>query len=253
MDIETVRAQMTELKLVTAANEISEVLVKYKKAVSLNWISELLERELDARQERRLQERIKRASFPEITSLEKFNWDFNPKIPREKIENLASLDFIKNSEIALFLGPPGTGKTHVALAIGIKAATQGYRVYCTSCKKLSQNIKIAIASNTLDLLFKKMLSANLWIIDDWGVVSLQRETAEEIFDLLDRRKQNSAMILTSNRDVSEWGAVFPDPVIANAALDRMFDRADITIFEGDSYRLKGRILFPELDIKKIKV
>ena len=91
------------------------------------------------------------------------------------------------------------------------------------------------------MFFKKVLSAKLWIIDDWGVVSMGREVAEEVFDLLDRRKHQAAMILTSNRDVSEWGEVFPDPVIANATIDRIFDRAKVVLFKGQSYRLKGRI------------
>ena len=101
--------------------------------------------------------------------------------------------------------------------------------------------------NELELLFNRMLSAKLWIIDDWGVVSLNREVAEEVFDLLDRRKYSSAMILTSNRDIDEWGQVLPDPVLANATIDRIFDRADILEFKGPSYRLKGRIKMTEID------
>jgi DNA replication protein DnaC len=106
--------------------------------------------------------------------------------------------------------------------------------------------------NSLDELFRKMLIAKLWIIDDWGVVTLQREVAEEIFDLFDRRKYSSAMILTSNRDIEEWPQVFPDPVIANATIDRIFDRAETLVFKGDSYRLKGKIQIREIDAGQIK-
>ena len=106
---------------------------------------------------------------------------------------------------------------------------------------------IAKSKNGLDDLFRKMLSSNLWILDDWGVVSMGREIAEEVFDLLDRRRYSSAMILTSNRDVKEWGEMFPDPVIANATIDRIFDRAEIVMFRGKSYRLKGRITDPKID------
>ena len=87
----------------------------------------------------------------------------------------------------------------------------------------------------------------LWILDDWGVVSMSRDVSEEIFDLFDRRKHNSAMLLTSNRDVEEWPQVFSDPVLANAAIDRMFETANICIFEGESYRMKGRILLKDFD------
>ena len=96
-----------------------------------------------------------------------------------------------------------------------------------------------------------MLSSKLWIIDDWGVVSMKREIAEEVFDLFDRRKYSSAMLLTSNREVEEWGEVFPDPVLANATIDRIFDRAEIVVFQGKSYRLKGRITLPSIHQSEI--
>lgn len=218
---------------------------KHKAAVSLDWVSELLERELDARKERALQKRIERAQFPELATLEAFDWRFNPKIDKDKIEELAQLEFIRNNRIALFLGKPGTGKTHLALALGLLAVKADLRVYCTSAKNLAYEITLARAKNSLDVLFKRILSSDLWIVDNWGVVSMSREIAEEVFDLFDRRRYNSAMVLTSNRDLKEWSEVFPDPVLANATIDRMFDRAEIVIFEGKSYRLKGRIAVPD--------
>jgi len=149
--------------------------------------------------------------------------------------------FIDRRDVALFLGKPGTGKTHLALALGVRAVHRGVRVYCSSMKRLSQQIIQARAKNSLDTLFKKILGARLWIIDDWAVVSMRQEVAEEVFDLLDRRRHSSALILTSNRDVDEWGTVFPDPVLASAAIDRLFHNAHIATFTGQSYRLKGRI------------
>ena len=247
MNVETVQTQLRKLRLATAANELHEVLARRKKAVSLGWASDLLERELDAREERGIQRRIQRAGFPEATSLEAFDWRFNPKIDRDKIESLASLEFVKTQGIALLLGPPGVGKTHVAAAIGVRAAREGYRVYCASAKQLIRRIMVAKAKNALDVLFKKLLSSQLWIIDDWGVVTMGRDIAEEIFDLLDRRRYSAAMILTSNRDVKEWGEMFADPVLANATIDRIFDRAEIVMFKGKSYRLKGRIRGPKID------
>jgi len=253
MNVQTLQTQMKTLKLKTASQELEEVLIKYKKAVTLDWTIDLFQREIDSRAEKTIQARIKKASFPELTSLESFDWDFNSKINRQKIESLATLKFIEQNQIALFLGAPGTGKTHLALALGIKAAKEGYRVLCTSAKRLSQSIMTAKLKNNLDYLFKKILSAQLWIIDDWGVVSMNREVAEEVFDLLDRRKQTSAMILTSNRDINEWGQVFPDPVIANATVDRIFDRAEIILFNGKSFRLKGKIKSPDFDKTKTPV
>lgn len=241
MNTETIKAQLKELRLHTAAAELESLLAEQRASVALDWVASLLSREVDARKERAVGHRLKRAEFPEVTSLEAFDWDFNPDIDRAAIERLATLSFIERNEIALFLGKPGTGKTHLALAIGVRAVHQGHRVFCSSVKRLSAQIALARARNNLDVLFKRVLSARLWILDDWGVVSMKSEISEEVFDLLDRRRHSSALILTSNRDVDEWGSVFPDPVLAGAAIDRLFDRASIVNFIGESYRLKGRI------------
>ncbi len=249
MNIETVRNQLKTLKLHTASAEFQEVLAQHKKAVSLSWISDLLEREIDSRREKALMTRIKKANFPEITTLETFDWSFNPQIDENRIRQIAVMDFISNNQICLSLGQPGTGKTQLALALGVLAANRGYRVYCNSIKRLAEDILRAKAKNNLDTLFKKILAARLWIFDDWAVTTMSREVAEELFDLLDRRKHSSAMILTSNRDIDEWPQVFPDPVIANATIDRIFDRADICIFKGISYRLKGKIEIKNVNLK----
>jgi DNA replication protein DnaC len=251
MDVETIRNQLKALRLATASRELEDVLTKQKKAVNLSWIADLLERELDARRESALKTRIKTAKFPEVTSLETFDFGFNPELDEQAIRGLATLSFIPQNRIALFLGKPGTGKTHLAIAIGITAARSGYRVYCSSAKRLQAQILEARLRNSMDELFKRILSARLWIIDDWGVVCHPREVAEEIFDLMDRRKQTSAMILTSNRDVEEWPQCFPDPVVSNITIDRIFDRAETILFNGPSYRLKGKIQIPDVDEGKL--
>lgn len=241
MSVKNIESLLRSLRLPTAAKELESILSDQKKAVNTNWVEELLSRELDHRREKSLNTRIKSAKFPELKSIEDFDWEFNSEINREKIEELNDLEFLKSNKIILLLGQPGTGKSHVALSLALKAVCNGERVFCTSLKRLIQDIRIAKERNTLDTLFKKILSSKLWILDDWGVVSMPRDIGEEIFDLLDRRKYSSSMILTSNRDVTEWPEVFSDPVLASAALDRIFDRAEIVVFKGKSYRLSGRI------------
>lgn len=250
MNVETIKTQLKRLKLATASRDIDDILIKHKKAVNLEWIAELLERELDGRKENALKARIKQAGFPELTTLENFDWSFNAKISEAKLRELSGLHFLEGNEIALFLGPPGVGKTHCALAIGHLATRSGHRVFWTSAKRLSRQIIAAKARDSLDQFFKKILAAKLWIIDDWGVITMERDVAEEVFDLLDRRKYSSALILTSNRAVSEWGQVFPDVVLANSTVDRMFEHAHYVAFEGDSYRLKGRIKTRDVDMDK---
>jgi len=251
MELDTVRNQLKQLRLATAAREIEEVLSKNKKAASLGWVRELLEREIDARRESALRLRLKQAKFPEVTTIETFDWGFNPEINEEAIRGLANLEFIPQNRIALLLGSPGTGKTHLAISIGVLAARAGYRVYCSSAKRLQAQILEAKFKNSMNELFKKILGARLWIIDDWGVVHHPREVAEEIFDLMDRRKHSSAMILTSNRDVEEWPQCFPDPVLSNITIDRIFDRAETILFKGPSYRLKGKIKIEEVEMEKL--
>ena len=247
MTIDVIRAQLINLRLPRAAESLDLVLQTRKSKTDIVWLSELLERELDQRKDNAVERRIKQAGFPERRTFEQFDWDFNKKIPRDKIEELQSLEFIKNNEIGLFLGATGTGKTHCAISIGMLAARAGYSVYCTSVKRLGTKIRLAEKEGKLDRLFKQILTSKLWILDDWGVVSMPRDVSEEIFDLFDRRKNNSAMLLTSNRDVTEWPQVFSDPILASAAIDRMFDRANVCVFEGPSHRLKGRIICKDIE------
>ena len=158
MQMDVIREQLKQLRLPSAMAELEMILQKRKVKSDIAWLSELLESELDARKQSALERRMKRASFPERTSLEQFNWGFNKKIPREQIENLASCKFVEQNEIVLLLGTPGTGKTHIAVAIGMRAAQLGHSVYCTSIKRLGTKIKIAKERNTLDV-FTDQLSS----------------------------------------------------------------------------------------------
>lgn len=253
MSVQTVETLLRGLRMTTAAEELSDVLMEAKSNVSLSWLINLLQREVDARKERQLQTRIKRSNIPELKSVESFNWNFNPAISQVKIECIASLDFIKNREIVLFLGQPGTGKSHLAQAIGLKAVLEGKTIYWTSIKILAEDIMKAKLKNELSKLFKRILTSDLWILDDWAVIGLSRDVAEEVFDLLDRRKNSTALLLTSNRDINEWPEVFVDPVLASAAIDRIFDRANVTIFSGKSYRATGKKDKRIENIKELRV
>ena len=239
MSVTTIESLFRTLRLSTAANELSTVLKESKSNASLSWLVNLLQREVDARKEKSTQGKIKRSGIPELKCLESFDWNFNKSINKDKIDSIAELEFVKEKGIVLFLGQPGTGKSHIAQSIALKAILEGHEVYWSSLKRLSEEILKAKQRDDLPRLFKKILSCSLWVLDDWAVVSLSREVSEEVFDLLDRRKYSTAMILTSNRDINEWPQVFVDPVLASAAIDRIFDRPNVAIFQGKSYRASG--------------
>ena len=158
MTIDVIRDQLKKLHLPAASAELENILQKRKKSTDVQWLSELLSAELDARSDNAIERRMKRADFPERRSFEQFDWDFNKKIPRDKIEALKNLKFIEKNEIALFLGSPGTGKTHLAIALGMMAAQAGHSVFCTSVKRLGTKIRIAREKDKLDLLFKRTSS-----------------------------------------------------------------------------------------------
>ena len=241
MNIDTIKTQLKSLRLSAAARGLEDLLLRHPQAMKLDWLTALLQYEIDARRDNAQQLRCKQAGFPASAAIENFDFSFNPQIDEAVIRELARLKFIDDNGIALFLGSPGVGKTHIALALGTAAAHRGHRVFFSSAKRLIEHITLAKLDNTLGQLFKRILGCKLWIIDDFGVVAMKREIAEEVFDLFDRRKYSSALILTSNRDPQEWGEVFPNAILANATIDRLFEHATTLVFKGQSYRLKGRI------------
>jgi DNA replication protein DnaC len=206
-----------------------------------DFLDQLLKQEVASKREKNIAMRTTLAKFPFIKTLESFDFDFQPSIDKKRIKDLAACRFIDNGENVIFLGPPGVGKTHLAVALGIKAVTEGYRTYFTQAMPLIASLAKAYAENRIEDRLKFYCQSKLLIIDEIGYIPIDRHGAHLFFQLVSRRYEKGALILTSNRSFSQWNEIFGDPVIATAILDRMLHHSTTINIKGNSYRLKEKV------------
>jgi DNA replication protein DnaC len=208
----------------------------------------LVQDEIERREMKKLNLRLSRAAFEEEKTLEGFDFSFNPKLNGRLIRDLSTCGFIQKGEHVLLYGPAGTGKSHIAQAIGHQACRQGYDVLFTKAVKLFRYLLQGRADESWESRMKRYLSADLLIIDDFGLSQLTATQAEDFYEIVSERHLRSSILITSNRPPQDWVALFPDPVMANSALDRLAHHAHHLIMEGESYRRK---LIPKSDPKSI--
>lgn len=200
----------------------------------------LLEQERKHRDAAAIDRRMKSAVFPVKKTLEEFNFDFQPSIERSVIEDLATLRFIHNAENLVLLGPPGVGKSHIAVALGIEAVKAGFSAYFANASNLIERLKKANREGVLEKKIKDFMRYNLLIIDEMGYLPFDEEGAHCFFQLISKRYEKSSIIFTSNKSYGEWGEIFKDHVIAVALLDRILHHSTTINIKGESYRLKER-------------
>ena len=196
--------------------------------------------ELLVRNERQIQRGIKAADFRELRTLEDFDWQFNLSVKKKQIYDLASGRFIRENRDVLFLGPPGTGKSHLVQAIGYHAVKMGFRVRYRSIFDIVRDFLHDEAFEGHDKVMAKYLMADLLIIDDMGIKHLPRRSGEYLFEIIMRRYETKSTMMTSNRPLEDWGKLIGDVPSATAILDRFLHHADIITITGRSYRLKDR-------------
>jgi DNA replication protein DnaC len=205
-----------------------------------DFLEQVLEGEYHARQERNVKVRTQLAGFPDIKRLEQFNFQFPSSIDEKKILELASLRFVERHENAVFLGPPGVGKTHLAVALGMEAIRNGFSVYFVSLPDLLERLVAAQAENRMGRKLAHLRKCRLLILDEIGYRTLDRPATTCLFQLISERYERGSMILTSNKSYGEWGAIFQDNVIASAILDRLLHHSHTINIKGESYRLKDK-------------
>jgi len=213
--------------------------IKNKTSI-MEFLNLLLEREAQGKINRSVENQIKTAGFPGRKTFELYDFSFQPNINNEQIDDLRTLRFIDNKENVVFLGTPGVGKTHLAIALGILAIEHKFSAYFISCHNLIQNLLKASHENRLDDRLKQYSKYKVLIIDEIGYLPTNIEGANLFFQLVARRYEKHSTIFTTNKNFGEWGEIFQDLTISSAILDRILHHCNVVKIVGESYRLKER-------------
>ena len=205
-----------------------------------DYLRELLEAEVVSRRERAAASRLREAHFPEVKTLDQIDWQALSGVSRPKILELASCEYLKRAEAVVLAGPIGTGKTHLAIALGVEAARRRFRVLFTRAADLVRNLREARDDRTLGQLHRRLQRADLLVVDELGFVPFDRVGGELLFNLLSERYETRSTIVTTNLTFGEWVQVFGDEKLTTALLDRLTHHAHILTTRGSSYRTMKR-------------
>jgi len=203
------------------------------------FLNRLLELEVVSHIDRSINHRIQTAGFPQLRHLEAFDFTYQPQLDEKLLRELGNLGFLAEAKNILLLGAPGVGKTHLAIALGVKACQQRKRVLFYTAEQLAEQLAAADASHSLARLLKNLTRVDLLVIDELGYLQLSKRTASLFFQLVSRRYEKGSIIVTSNKAPEEWGEIFQDDVIAAAILDRLLHHSYPFFIQGKSYRMKA--------------
>jgi len=204
------------------------------------FLNQALATEWQGRYQKGIEARLQQARFPWVKTLEQFEFDFQPSLDRRVVRELSGLSFVERAHNVIVLGPPGVGKTHLAIALGVKAVEAGYSVLFLSLETLMTRLTRAVHENRLERSLQQLTYPKVLIVDEIGYLPLSQLEASLFFRLVVRRYERASLIVTSNKSFLDWGETFNDPILATAILDRLLHYSTTLNIKGESYRLKEK-------------
>ncbi len=235
-----VREMLADLKMPGALEAVDGILAQADSGsvTATEAIEQLLSSQIALRNNRRLVTAMRSSRLPAVKTLAEFDFAFQPSLQREQIESLHELGFVNRAENVILLGPPGVGKTHLAISLAISAAESGRRVYYGTLNDLVSSLEEAKTSGNLARRLKVLTHPAVLVVDEIGYLPVSRDGAVLFFQLINARHEQASTILTSNKGFEEWGAVLGDEVMAAALIDRLLHHCHIVNIRGNSYRLR---------------